>query len=190
MNVIGVTGGYAMGKTTLAMQLHKLQRSVLYNADQAVKLLYRNPSILREIESIIPQVFDANTLNKKQLANLVFKSPLLKSNLENFFHPILEDQITNLIIKNNDKKIILDVPLLFEARFNKYCDKTITAYCSPVIQQHRAIKFRSISHEMLQSINAAQMPARLKVLKCDYTINTGQSKGAVLQHLKMLLPYL
>lgn len=187
MTILGVTGGYAMGKTTISKYLLQQSGAVVFDADREIHQFYTQKNVLRQIKSIIPQAFLNGVLDKNILSQYFYSDTSVKRNIETLLHALLKQRLIIFLSKNIGELVILDIPLLFEANFNKFCTKTITVHCHPILQEYRALHIRKISREKLYIIRDNQMPSALKILKSDYNINTGGSKGAVRQRLKMII---
>ena len=101
--------------------------------------------------------------------------------LENIIHPYLENRIKKIIKKNTGKKfvIFIDVALLFEMGWDKYCDYIILADVEKEIQKIRVMKRDNISQEDFEKIDSIQMSQEEKRKKVDFILNTNVNKKAL-----------
>jgi dephospho-CoA kinase len=121
--VIGITGSIASGKTSLLEYIQK-QNYPVFSADLSVKELYNNPIIAQQIHNLFP---DFKTLDKMLLAKAIYFDIHKRKELEKILHPMVAKDIENFIRQNKDEKLLfMEIPLLFEGGWEKYCDYIIT----------------------------------------------------------------
>lgn len=115
-----VTGGIGSGKSTVCAIFKDLGANTV-SADE----LAREASDIAkpEIISHFPQCFDKEgNLNRRQLAEFVFKDSTLRLKLEAILHPIIQklaDDKFSKAIKDNAPLVIYECPLFFETNMNK-----------------------------------------------------------------------
>ena len=192
MQVIGLTGGIGTGKSTACKLLKEIDPQIIiidadvlsHEATQKGKLPYL---ILKYL--VLPRdCFDpvSGELIRSRLAEMIFaqsnKAALLKKIIERCIHPwIIYKMILSIIwnwIKAEDR-IILDIPLLFEAKLQWMCAKTILIDTSdPEVQLKRILKRNpQMSEEQARNRMAAQFPMEKKrklsdvIIKNDGNIN-------------------
>ncbi|MDD2839503.1 MAG: dephospho-CoA kinase [Rickettsiales bacterium] len=138
--VIGITGLIASGKSVLADYL-KSKGFKVFDADCESKKLYMNIDFLNKIKQIFPNSFKGEVFDKNYLRNLIFSDKNEKSKLENLIHPILERKCEEFIKENiNEKVIFLDIPLLFEVKWDKKCSDVILVIVDKQIQLQRFLE--------------------------------------------------
>ncbi|MDR2526773.1 MAG: tRNA lysidine(34) synthetase TilS [Rickettsiales bacterium] len=134
VKVIGITGPISSGKTVMANYLKKLGYKV-YECDNEVKLLYNNDNFLYKVNNLM------GTIDKSEIAKIIFTNKDKKRELENLIHPIIEKKCDDFIDENiNERYIFIDVPLLYEVGWDKKCDKVILITIPRDIQKDRFIK--------------------------------------------------
>ncbi|MBI4055518.1 MAG: dephospho-CoA kinase [Elusimicrobia bacterium] len=171
--LIGLTGGLASGKTTVAKELKRLRYSV-YEADtEAHRLLRMHPTVLRRVKRHF------RTTDRAALAQQIFTSPSKRKLLERILHPHILRVLFQKAAASRKKVVFLDVPLLFEAGLQKRVDLSFSVWCR-LQQQLAHARQRGLSRrEALQRIRA-QWPLQLKCKTSDFVLDN--SKG--LKHLK------
>lgn len=187
--ILGVTGSIGMGKTTVSTLLSQLFNAPIFDADQHVAILYNSSEVISSVAHHYPEYIQNDKIDKILLSEQAFTDVKLRVFLEKTFYPLLRSQLNVFIKTANYRKfryLILDIPLLFEAKFNSYCTKTITVHCHPSIQRQRVLRRSNMTIEKLQQINQLQWPTHQKIALSDHNINTGQHKGAIVQQLKLL----
>lgn len=184
MKIVGITGSIGCGKTYLANIIKKLGFSV-YNPDFWVRDLYRKKDFLQVIAREFPQTFENGVFNKRKLRTLVFDDNKQLKKLESLIHPFLGKKLKKIINKNAryEDVLFLDVALLLEFGWDKYCDYIIVADVDDEIQKQRVMKRDHISEADFNKIVAVQMDKNLKRAFADVVIDTNSKEN----HLKVLL---
>ncbi len=111
--IIGIYGNIGTGKTTLAKYLSKKSNYILLNVDLIAKNLLKQKNIKKEINFIFPNILnEKNEIKNFYLKNKIFNS--LKNNwkFNNWFTPILTNEINRQINIINNKNIIIDCAIL------------------------------------------------------------------------------
>lgn len=174
MKIIGLTGSIATGKTFIANYLAQKNIKIFF-ADFEVSKLLQNNKIIDKISSYSEffSVVKNNLIDKNILSKIVFQNQKNLQILEDILHPVIEERVRSFI-KNNSYEdlIVLEIPLLFEKKYQVLCDKVITTYCSPKIQIKRALDRLNIDSERLNFIINKQMPINYKALLTDYIVYT------------------
>lgn len=185
MKIIAITGSIGCGKTFLAKIIRKLGY-VVYDADKWVKYLYYRPEFLNVIKQNFPKVFDDDgSFNKRKLRNLVFNDNTELKRLEKIIHPFLRRKLLNVIHKNakTERVFFFDAALLFEMKWNIYCQAVILADVDKNIQKQRVIKRDNISAEDFEKIVSLQMDNEHKKMFTDVIINTNKPENLLKSEL-------
>ena len=120
MKIIGITGSIASGKTTVANLLAG-KKYPLFSADMVVSKLYEKKSF----NKILIQKFKLRRKEKiKDQIKLILRNKNILNKLETIIHPIVRKEMINFL-KNKNKILFLEIPLLIENKLNKYFDKVI-----------------------------------------------------------------
>uniref|UniRef100_UPI002FD4718C dephospho-CoA kinase n=1 Tax=Wolbachia endosymbiont of Pentidionis agamae TaxID=3110435 RepID=UPI002FD4718C len=108
---------------------------------------------------------------------------------ESIVHVLVLEQLKSFLkIESRAKRkfVILDVPLLLEAKFYLYCDFIIFVHTSKLIQMQR-LKKRNLSTRKLSLICDIQLPLSNKKRFSDFTINSGINRGYILMQIEKIL---
>lgn len=174
--VIGLTGGIATGKSTVAQMLVDRGFAVI-GADKLVKNIYATAEAKDFIHKNYPQCFnlDDQSINFKALRKLVFENPDIKSQIENFIYQRMPTQFTNAFQEFSSPQVIVyDVPLLFEKHLNQLVDLSVCVYLSREEQILRLMKRDQIDRSLAEKILNEQLPIDEKKRLSDIVIeNTG-----------------
>jgi len=129
---VGLTGGIGSGKTSVSDLFKKLGVPVIDTDIIAHELVNNNPEVLQEItDSFGQDMLNLDgKLNRKKLAQIVFKVKDSKQRLENILHPKIQvkvlNQLHNLATKTKPAEYaIIVVPLLIEANYNNFIDRIL-----------------------------------------------------------------
>ncbi len=143
--IIGILGGIASGKSTVAAEFVKLGCKVI-DADKIAHKVIEQKNIKKKIVDLFGRdVLDsAAEVDRKKLAGVVFSSAEVLSSLNRIVHPLVIAQTEELIEQynrqNQVKAIVLDMPLLAEIGWAERCDRLIFVDCSEEIRLQRAKK--------------------------------------------------
>ena len=178
MLIVGLTGSIGMGKSTTASMFKKFGYGV-YNADDAVHYIYENDQkIIDQIEQKFPGSKINNKVDRNELKNILTKDPKRFKDLENIVHPATRSYQINYIkdcIEKNLVGCILDIPLLFETKGEKYVDVTLLVTASEETQRKRILDDRKLPIAVFERIKDQQMPDNEKREKADFIISTDQN---------------
>lgn len=180
MPLIGLTGGYATGKSVVAKMFKKLGAFIIDCDELAREVVEPGSSGLKKIVELFgPDVLRSDgVLDRTVLGNIIFHDDEKRKALESILHPPilrLVAQRSEIILSKNPKAIVIVVaPLLFESGLDKKCDSSITVAC-PLEQQIERAKMRDkISEEEINArINAQWSLDRKKDLSEFILDNSG-----------------
>ncbi len=179
--LLGVTGGIASGKTTVANLFAELGAAIVDFDIIARQVVEPGTPCLGEIVDFFGQeIIDRQgRLDRKMLSGIVFEDELKRKRLEGILHPRIVDAFisrTNEIIKKVPDAIIQAViPLLFEGGLQHLVHKTIVVYVPREKQIERLIERDSITGDQAANILKAQLPIDEKVGMADFVIHNENS---------------
>jgi dephospho-CoA kinase len=170
--IIGLTGGIATGKSTVAAMLVE-RGALLVDADFiAREVVQPGSEVLRQIAEHFMREFGLNvlstdgSLDRKTLGELVFSNPNAKQALDAMIHPPIRsriiEQIRSLADDNPQKLVVADIPLLFESNYDYMFDEILLVYVPRALQLQRLMERDAIPLELAERRLAAQMPIEEK----------------------------
>ena len=190
MKLVAITGSIGCGKTTISDILRSLGYLV-YDIDKWVRYLYYRADFLAVIRKKFPEVFVGNVFDKKKLRELVFDNPAKLRELEALIHPFLTQKLRRIIRKRVNKGIVfVDVALLFELKWDKFCYSVVLADTDYETQKQRVMRRDNISADDFDKINKQQMPREVKKMKADIIIDTGVGKNKLRRNVVELVKVL
>lgn len=173
MKLAAITGSIGCGKTTLSKIVRRLGY-VVYDIDGWVRRLYYQKDFIKVIAAHFPEVMEGEKVNKRKLRNLVFGDNARLKILESLIHPFLKQTLMNVRRRNARRAdlFFMDVALLFEMGWDKYCDYIVVADVDYETQKMRVMRRDNISAADFDKINRIQMDNAAKKVLADVIINT------------------
>ena len=164
---IGITGSLSSGKTT-ASKILSANRGPLFNADKAVKELYRNI----RFQKLICRKFKIknNKQIKKNLKKLILADKNNIKKLEKVIHPFVREKMKKFTLKNKNKKFLFyEVPLLIESKLMKKFDLIIFIKAKKKIRIKRFMQKRGDAN-LFRLLDNKQIQDNKKAKQCDYVV--------------------
>ena len=177
MIVVGITGGLASGKTTVAGLFHECGAFVIQADQLARTVVAPGKAAWKEIvKTFGSRVLQADrTLDRTALANLVFHHPRKLSVLNRIVHPrVAREQVrqTNAIARQHPNAVIIyDAALLIEARAHERMDRIIVVTANQPVQIQRARQRDGFTRKEALGRIRGQLPLRTKRCFADYVLN-------------------
>lgn len=178
--VVGLTGGIATGKSTVAQMFVDKGIPVIDTDTIARDLLHKGTDPHAAVVDAFGNdiLLTDGQINRKMLGRIIFGDPNKRKTLNDIVHPhvlrIVETEIERYK-ELGQPIVVVDVPLLFESGFDEVCDKTIVVYTSPEQQLKRLVERDVIQTEYAQMKIAAQMSVEDKAKRADYVIDNSFS---------------
>ncbi|MFC1500942.1 dephospho-CoA kinase [Elusimicrobiota bacterium] len=162
--VVGLTGGIASGKTTVAKEFARLGAKIV-EADKISRQLFKpgQTTWKKVIKAFGKTILKKNkVIDRKKLSRIVFEDLKKRKKLEKITHSEIISEIKKRVnaLYKDKRVIVIDAPLLFEARLNSLMDKIIVVWCL----QYEQIK-------RLKSRDKVQSDFALKQIKSQISLN-------------------
>ena len=172
---IGLTGGIASGKSSVAALLEKRGCPVLDADCYAREALAQGTSASEAVVARYGERIKkdgTSDIDRAGLAAIVFNDPNERSWLEELIHPIVQRRFDEALRSLPEAPIvILMIPLLFEAGLEAWCSEIWVVRCTALQQRERLMARNNCTEaEAIQRI-AAQWPIDIKVQRADSVIN-------------------
>ena len=189
MLVIGLTGGIATGKSTVAERLKELGALVI-DADRiAREVVEPGEPALAEIARVFGRevIKEDGSLDRGRLGRIVFQDAGKRKLLESILHPVIRERMEErLEAARREGKVkiaVCDIPLLYESQESmRLVDRVAVVYATREQQLERLVRQRHLSPEEAEARIGAQIPIDEKVKRADYVIdNTGTRAETIAQ---------
>jgi dephospho-CoA kinase len=180
MFVIGLTGGIASGKSTVSSFLREAGIPVICADKIAREAVKAGSPSLRKIRALFgDEVIDKEgNLDRKAVGRIVFADETKRKSLESIVHPRVAeetDRILSELEKQGNSIVVVDVPLLYEAGWDRRFDLVIVVYVPRDCQEERLIRRDRITREEAAERISAQIPISKKKELADRIVdNTGE----------------
>ena len=191
---IGLTGGIASGKSTIANYIKKYRDIPILDADQYSKELIKPKSncYKKVLAYFGPQIVDqyssANEINRELLKKIIFENSFHRKWIQNLLHPLIKEKmIEECNLYKNNEIIVLVIPLLFEAQFEDICTEIWLVKCSELEQIQRLIRRDKISEEEARKIIKLQLTFEAKTELSDVILDNSDDKNRWLEKVKDLI---
>jgi dephospho-CoA kinase len=187
--IIGLTGGIATGKSTVANYLATAYSLPIFDADiYARDAVSVDSPILQAIaQRYGEQILLAdNSLNRPKLGEIIFTNQAERSWVENLIHPYVRDRLiveTRLIAS----LLVFVVPLLFEAQMTDLVTEIWVVSCSEQQQLARLMQRNNLTLEQAQARIKSQMPIAEKAARADIILDNNTTKDALLKQVDFAL---
>lgn len=183
--ILGVTGSFGSGKTTVARILGSFGAKVIDADKLAHDAIRPGSSAYRKIIKAFGQgVLKKNkTIDRDKLGKLVFNAKPLLKELNNIVHPEVIRQIKERVRKSAQRVIILDVPLLIESGLDSMIDMMAVVTITREKQVQRIIDKTGLSRADILKRIKSQIPLRKKAELADFVID---NSGTIIKTKKQL----
>ena len=193
---VGLTGGIASGKSTVAAMLRDLDCPVLAADALGHELLEPGQTAYAEVvhEFGIDILDSYGNVDRTALGEIVFADAEKRTRLNEILHPrireIIQKWFAALDQPGGPELAVVEAALILEAGFEKDLDKIIVCWCRRAQQVERLIE-RGLTEEQALLRIAAQMPMEEKREMADETIDCSGTlegtEGEVALAVKRLL---
>lgn len=178
--ILGLTGGIATGKSTVASMLRELKIPVVCADGLAHALSQKGSPALKDVlKQFGKSVFNPDkSLNRPALAKIIFSDAKAQKKLQNILHPRIKQKLKSEVVrlkKQGHQLIVIDVPLLFEVGWDDLCDVTVCVTAPQKLQIERLKKSRGFTRSQALDWIKSQMPLKEKVKRADFVIENGST---------------
>lgn len=187
---IGLTGGIATGKSTVA-KLLTVRGAILIDLDGIAREVVEpgQPSLLRIAERFGQAVLQKDgSLDRKKLGAVVFADPAERKALEAIIHPairtVMKERMSYHEGNSPDKLVVIDVPLLYESGLESYFQQIMVVYVPREEQLQRLLERDKLTVEEAQRRIQAQMDIEEKKRRADVLINNSGSLADTEQQIE------
>lgn len=188
MMIIGLTGGIASGKSTVARMLEDANIPVVDADELARRVTAPGSDALAKLVEIFGQeILDKeNRLDRKKLSHIVFSKKDDLKKLESILHPQIQSLANREFakLKNEGHKIIVYMaPLIFEANLHDKLDKTMLVIADLDVRVNRARARDKLSDEEINHRIAMQLSDEEKSRLADVIIENNGNVDELYKNL-------
>ena len=174
MFLVGLTGGIASGKSTVAARL-VVRGAELVDADEIARevVLPGTPTWKKIVEHFGTEVLDADGfVDRPRLGAIVFADPDRRALLNELTHPPVIAAIADRLelLQPFDGVVVLDVPLLVEAGVRRRYEAVVVVAAKPQTQLQRLVELRGMDAAEARRRIDAQAPLEDKLAVATHVI--------------------
>ena len=182
MQILGITGGIATGKSTVTQMLAELGAPTISADTIARALLAPGTPVTAAVLAAFPacaDTADCHKINRRALAQIIFADADARLRLEALTHPpiieALRTQIAEWRHLGTARAAAAEIPLLYEVGSEHDLDFVVVAACAESAQIARLCARDGIGEIEAQRQVNAQWPLSEKIARADFVITTDLS---------------
>ena len=194
-NIIGLTGGIACGKSTVAARL-AARGARIVDADEVARDIVRpgTPALAEIVAAFGAEVCDATgALDRAALARRVFGDAEARGRLERITHPRIAEESARRLVEaaaSEPPLVVYDAALLFESGRAALFRPVVVVSTTAALQRARLMQREGLDAVAAQARIDAQMPLAEKVARADYCVHNDGPLDALDAQLDALWPLL
>jgi dephospho-CoA kinase len=181
MMVIGLTGGIASGKSTVAKTLAELGALIIDGDETAHHLMEPQQAAWEDIvQAFGREILNPDmTINRLKLGTIVFDDNEQLEVLNRITHPLVLGSLKNQILQikaiQPEAVVIMDIPLLYEAHMDLLCDQVWVVWVDRATQIKRLIERNHFTREEAIKRIDSQMSLDEKAKRADVVIDNSKN---------------
>jgi dephospho-CoA kinase len=172
---IGLTGGIGSGKSTVAHVFEILGIPVYYADKEAKRLMNEDPEIRKQLaEHFGQEAYTGNGLNRRFIAEIVFKDKEKLQILNSIVHPITIARAEEWMQQQSTPYVIKEAALIFESGSQENLDYVIGVSAPLNIRIQRTMSRDGVSREEVLNRMQNQIQESIKMSLCDFVIRNDE----------------
>ncbi|MFQ5876480.1 MAG: dephospho-CoA kinase [Acidobacteriota bacterium] len=175
---VGLTGGIATGKSSVARIFQSLGATVLDADEIAHRLIEKGaPAYERVVREFGPGILRRDgSIDRRRLGQIVFGEPVKRALLESILHPRIREEearlVTTLTSIGQGRIAVTNAALLIETGAYRDYHRVVVVHCAPDAQLERIVARDDLAPDEARARVAAQMPTGEKLRVAHYAIDT------------------
>ena len=168
---IGLTGGIGSGKSTVA-EIFKVLGIPVFDADSvAKKILNEDENLKHQIINLFGnEAYQNGLLNKKHIADIVFKDAFKLEQLNALVHPATLAAADVWMQSQTSAYAVKEAALLFEAGTAAHLDFIIGVKAPKSLRIHRVMERDHVSRKEVLTRMSRQIEDDIKMRLCDFVV--------------------
>ena len=175
--VVGLTGGFGTGKSTVARLFEELGACVI-DADKLVHAaLLPGSEVYSKVVRLFAgrgSVMGAKGLDRRRIAEIVFRDAGKRKQLEAILHPYVFSRMVSAMAESAKPVTVLQVPLLYETGFDQFCTVTVVVKNSEATARKR-LALKGVPADEARRRWRAQMSQEEKISRAGYVIDNSKT---------------
>lgn len=185
---VGLTGGIASGKSTIAAMFEELGATLVDTDQIAREVVAPGEPVLDSIRDAFgDSVFEADgSLDRAAMRRVVFRDETKRKRLEALLHPLIRARTLEAMQLATGPYVIAAVPLLVETGFAELVDRVLVVHSTPEQQIARVMHRDGIDRDEAAAILDAQIDEESRLRAADDVIDNTGSLAASRRHVQRL----
>lgn len=188
--IIGLTGGIATGKTTVANYLATAKNIPILDADiYARDAVAIGSPILQAIAQRYGKhiLLPDGSLNREQLGAIIFTQEDERQWVERLIHPYVVHRFQEAMVKSPSPTLVLVIPLLFEAQMTHLVTEIWVVRCSQLQQLQRLMQRNNLTPEQAQARINSQLSLEEKAARATVVLDNSYTQESLCKQVDMAL---
>lgn len=185
---IGLTGGIASGKSTVA-GLFREKGVPVIDADELARqvVVPGSEGLSRLVNMLGPEILDASGhLDRKQLRRRIFADVGLRRQVESILHPLILERLQSALDACRAPYCIADIPLLVESGLGDRLDRVLVIDCPESVQAERLVSRDGVTAEEAHRMLASQTSRASRLAASDDRIVNNDGVEALAEQVEAL----
>jgi len=187
MLIVALTGGIGSGKSTVG-ELFQQLGAVVVDSDQLAREVVERGSLgFEQIVTLFgDEILKNGEINRSLLAEIIFKDPAKRKNLEQITHPLIRKAFADVVAKSGDQAIVINqIPLLVESKYEYNFDHVITVSTSEYKRIARLLA-KGYTQEQIQNRMKSQVSDADREKIADSIIQNNESEKELLPQVEKI----
>ena len=180
---VAIYGKIASGKSSV-LEAFKANNIPVISSDEIVHELYKKEDVISKIQALL-NMDKSSILDTMIVSEIISKDIKLKKKLEKFIHPLVRKEVEKFLSKKEDI-LVVEVPLLFEAKFDNLFDYFLLVDIDEQIRNKRLFERNKEAAKQLESINKNKEFASYKE-KADFVVNNNNGLEETNKQVKQII---
>ncbi len=187
MLIVALTGGIGSGKSTVGELFQQLGAVVVDSDQLAREVVERGSSGFEQIVTLFgDDILKNGEINRSLLAEIIFKDPAKRKNLEQITHPLIRKAFADIVAKSGDQAIVINqIPLLVESKYEYNFDHVITVSTSEDKRIARLLA-KGYTQEQIQNRMKSQVSDADREKIADSIIQNNESEKELLPQVEKI----
>jgi len=187
MLIVALTGGIGSGKSTVGKLFQQLGAVVVDSDQLAREVVERGSSGFEQIVTLFgDEILKNGEINRSLLAEIIFKDPAKRKDLEQITHPLIRKAFADIVAKSGDQAIVINqIPLLVESKYEYNFDHVITVSTSEDKRIARLLA-KGYTQEQIQNRMKSQVSDADREKIADSIIQNNESEKELLPQVEKI----
>ncbi len=187
MLIVALTGGIGSGKSTVG-ELFQQLGAVVVDSDQLAREVVErgSPGFEKIVTLFGDEILKNGEINRSLLAEIIFKDPAKRKDLEQITHPLIRKAFADIVAKSGDRAIVINqIPLLVESKYEYNFDHVITVSTSEDKRIAR-LSAKGYTQEQIQNRMKSQVSDAAREKIADSIIQNNESEKELLPQVEKI----